>query len=99
MGWRLCRSAWGNGFATEAAKEALTDAFARRDFDLVLAITSITNQRSEAVVRRLEAIRRTDLDFEHPDDFTGPCLVYAATGTKCSHSSLPTLSGRHPRPT
>jgi RimJ/RimL family protein N-acetyltransferase len=27
IGWRLVHDAWGNGFATEAARAALTDAF------------------------------------------------------------------------
>jgi RimJ/RimL family protein N-acetyltransferase len=43
IGWRLARSAWGHGYATEAA---LDDVFARCDLSEVLAYTALDNLRS-----------------------------------------------------
>ena len=36
-GWRLARSAWGHGYASEAARAALDDALARPGVAEVLA--------------------------------------------------------------
>jgi RimJ/RimL family protein N-acetyltransferase len=53
IGWRLMRSAWGNGYATEGAKAALRDVFARCGVAEVLAYTAPDNLRSRAVMERL----------------------------------------------
>lgn len=75
IGWRLCRSAWGRGYATEAGEAALKDAADRLGISNVLAYTSVNNHQSEAVMKRLQMERRFDLDFVHPNGFTGPVLV------------------------
>jgi len=66
IGWRFARWAWGAGYATEAASLCLDDAFSRLGLDGVVAFTTTTNVRSEAVMRRLAMHRRMDLDFDHP---------------------------------
>ncbi|MEP3049292.1 MAG: GNAT family N-acetyltransferase [Roseibium sp.] len=63
LGWRLARSAWGNGFASEAAVAILADAFSRLNFPEVLAYTGPDNLRSQEVMERLKLRRRKDLDF------------------------------------
>jgi RimJ/RimL family protein N-acetyltransferase len=63
IGWRLVRSAWGCGYATEAAKAALRDAFARPGLKQVLAYTAPDNIRSQAVIKRLGLQRDHSLDF------------------------------------
>lgn len=53
IGWRLARVAWGHGYATEAATEALR--FALEDLRLapVWSMTALANQPSIAVMRRI----------------------------------------------
>jgi len=63
IGWRLVRSAWGKGYATEAAKAALEDAFSRVRLPEVLAYTAPDNARSQAVMGRLGLKRDTSRDF------------------------------------
>lgn len=63
IGWRLVRSAWGLGYATEAAKPALEDIFARVGLDEVLSYTSADNLRSRAVMERLGLRRDRARDF------------------------------------
>jgi RimJ/RimL family protein N-acetyltransferase len=64
IGWRLARSAWGKGYATEAARAALDDVFTRTKIAEVLAYTSIDNARSQAVMMRLGLRRDPSLDFD-----------------------------------
>jgi RimJ/RimL family protein N-acetyltransferase len=66
IGWRLVRSAWGAGYATEAARAAIADGLVRLGFPNVWAFTSPSNVRSQAVMNRLGLKRRNDLDFDNP---------------------------------
>ena len=54
VGWRLHPSFWGNGYATEAAREALTAASAHLALDRVIAVIDPANAASIAVAIRLE---------------------------------------------
>jgi RimJ/RimL family protein N-acetyltransferase len=63
FGWRLVRSAWGQGFASEAATACIRDAFDRAGLDQLLAYTSSDNARSIAVMSRLGLVRRPEMDF------------------------------------
>lgn len=67
IGWRLMRSAWGRGYATEAAAAALHDGFARCGLTEVLAYTAAENRRSQAVMARLRLRRDPPRDFSAPD--------------------------------
>ena len=66
IGWRLMRSAWGHGYATEAAQAALHDAFTRCGLTEVLAYTAADNLRSQAVTARLGLRRDASRDFSEP---------------------------------
>jgi len=66
IGWRLVRSAWGQGYATEAARAALLDAFTRVGLTEVLAYTSSDNTRSQSVMTRLGLERTPARDFSAP---------------------------------
>lgn len=63
VGWRLTRKAWGFGYATEAARAALSDAFTRCRLREVLAYTASDNLRSHAVMQRLPLVRDPGRDF------------------------------------
>jgi RimJ/RimL family protein N-acetyltransferase len=66
IGWRLVHAAWGQGYATEAAKASLRDVFARVRLKEVLAYTSADNVRSRAVIQRLKLQRAASLDYSEP---------------------------------
>jgi RimJ/RimL family protein N-acetyltransferase len=66
VGWRLARSAWGNGYATEAARAALDFGFGEVGLAEVVSFTSVANARSRAVMERLGMSHDPDDDFEHP---------------------------------
>jgi ribosomal-protein-alanine N-acetyltransferase len=66
VGWRLCAAHWGRGYATEAARAVLADAFDRLRLPEVVSFTSATNERSVRVMQRLGMARDLAGDFEHP---------------------------------
>lgn len=66
IGWRLHRRYWGNGYATEAAIEALNFAFEVLSLDEVVSFTTVRNHRSRSVMERLGMVN-THQNFYHPD--------------------------------
>ncbi|MFI6630075.1 GNAT family N-acetyltransferase [Nonomuraea fuscirosea] len=66
IGWRLARPAWGQGYATEAARRAVTYAFDEAGLDAIISMTAASNLRSQAVMRRLGLTRDPAEDFAHP---------------------------------
>src|SRR5438445_8292083 len=94
IGWRLIRKAWGNGYATEAARAALIDVFRRVKLLEVLAYTDAQNIRSQAVMRRLGLSRDASRDFAVCGDRLGTWrgLVWTA------HENLIASAGALPGP-
>ncbi|MFD5758242.1 GNAT family N-acetyltransferase [Streptomyces sp. NPDC127044] len=79
IGWRLMRSAWGHGYATEAALACLTFGFEALGLPEVVASTTVHNLRSQAVMRRIGMTREPADDFEDPSVPEGPlrhCVLY-----------------------
>jgi RimJ/RimL family protein N-acetyltransferase len=66
VGWRLARAAWGQGYATEAARAALDFGFERIGLEEVVSFTVAGNARSRRVMERLGMRRRPEEDFDHP---------------------------------
>jgi RimJ/RimL family protein N-acetyltransferase len=67
IGWRLAREHWGKGYATEAARAVLNDAFGRVGLDEVVAFTVPANVRSQLVMQRLGMTHTAADDFDHPN--------------------------------
>lgn len=61
LGWRLARSAWGHGYATEAAIAARDDAFARLHFNELISIIHPENTRSQRLAARLGMAREREV--------------------------------------
>ncbi len=64
VGWRLAHEAWGVGYATEAAREALRFGFEELGLPEIVALTTPGNHRSRAVMDRLGMT--FDRTFDHP---------------------------------
>jgi RimJ/RimL family protein N-acetyltransferase len=73
IGWRLARSSWGRGYATEAARAVLTFGFETLGLPEIFAITAAGNVRSQAVMQRLGMTHNPADDFEDSNaDPNGP---------------------------
>ncbi|MEZ4233345.1 MAG: GNAT family N-acetyltransferase [Polyangiaceae bacterium] len=67
VGWRLGHEHWGQGYASEAARAALSCAFERLGLEEVLSFTSLPNRRSARVMQRIGMRRDEASDFAHPN--------------------------------
>ena len=65
IGWRLKRAAWGNGYATEGAKECISIGFERLGLEEVVSFTTLTNLPSVRVMERI-GMANANANFEHP---------------------------------
>jgi len=65
IGWRLARTYWGRGYATEAARACLDFAFDQLDLSEVFAFSSVPNMKSRAVMERLD-MANIEANFDHP---------------------------------
>jgi ribosomal-protein-alanine N-acetyltransferase len=66
IGWRLARAAWGEGYATEAARAALAFGFEQVGLAEIVAFTTVANARSRAVMERIGMTHDAADDFDHP---------------------------------
>ena len=64
VGWRLARSAWHHGYATEAGAAALAVGFDGVGLERIWSMTAVSNTPSQAVMQRLGMSRFTY--FDHP---------------------------------
>lgn len=71
LGWRLAVRFWGQGYATEAAQAAVRFGFDTLGLAELVSFTTRTNQRSQAVMRRLGMTRDPADDFIR-DGIEGP---------------------------
>ena len=62
--WRLHRSYWGHGYATEAARAAIADGFERCGLQQVVAFTAVQNVASQRVMQRVGMTLAGE--FDHP---------------------------------
>ncbi len=66
IGWRLARSGWGHGYASEGALAVLAYGFGPLGLAGVVSFTATTNLRSQAVMQRIGMVRDPAEDFDHP---------------------------------
>lgn len=79
IGWRLTRSAWGHGYATEAALACRAFGFETLGLSEIIATTTVHNLRSQAVMRRIGMTHDPADDFDDPSVPEGPlrrCVLY-----------------------
>lgn len=69
IGWRLARRAWGEGYATEAARAVLAQGFGALALSEIFAVTTAGNLRSQAVMTRIGMVRAPAGDY---DDLSAP---------------------------
>lgn len=66
VGWRLARAFWGQGYATEGARKAISYGFEVIGLSEIVAFTAQSNLRSIAVMKRLGMTHEETDDFDHP---------------------------------
>ena len=66
VGWRLSKDAWGNGYASEAARASLAYGFGPAGLDEVVSFTATTNKPSQRVMERIGMTHDEAEDFDHP---------------------------------
>ncbi|MBN9673169.1 GNAT family N-acetyltransferase [Roseibium aggregatum] len=80
IGWRLNQSAWGKGYASEAAKAWLRFGFETVGLEEIVAFTIPANEPSRKVMTRIGMTRDDDGDFLHPslpaDHPVAPHVLY-----------------------
>ncbi|MEM6307417.1 MAG: GNAT family N-acetyltransferase [Pseudomonadota bacterium] len=73
IGWLMLEGHEGQGYATEAARAAVDDAYLRLGWDTAVSYIDPLNAASIAVADRLGAVLDPDAPQPKPDH---PCLVY-----------------------
>jgi RimJ/RimL family protein N-acetyltransferase len=64
IGWRLKKSAWGKGYATEGAKRCLEYGFNELNLEKIVATCTLNNAKSERVMKKIGMTRQGE--FLHP---------------------------------
>jgi RimJ/RimL family protein N-acetyltransferase len=72
VAWRLVRSYWGRGYATEAARATLDYGFDKLALSEIVAVTVPANLRSRRLMERLGMKHDPDDDYDHPNVPEGP---------------------------
>lgn len=67
IGWRLAPSAWGHGYATEAAHAAVAFGFTTLALPEIVSFTVPANLPSQRVMERIGMTRDPSADFDHPN--------------------------------
>jgi len=81
IGWRLKRSAWHQGFATEGAKRVLDYAFNSLNLQQIYSFTPEINSRSEHVMKKINMKKVKTFDFSlfRYNDRLCKCVLYEMT--------------------
>jgi RimJ/RimL family protein N-acetyltransferase len=66
IGWRLARTEWGRGYASEGARGVLAHAFGPLGLNEVVSFTVPANRRSRRVMEAIGMRHDPAGDFDHP---------------------------------
>lgn len=66
IGWRLAAEHWGQGYAREAAREALAYGFDQARLSEIVSFTVPANVRSQKVMQAIGMTHDPRDDFDHP---------------------------------
>ncbi|WP_271855739.1 GNAT family N-acetyltransferase [Patiriisocius marinus] len=84
IGWRLAINAWGNGYATEAAKACLDYAIKNLEIKTIISVASNINTPSINVMKKIGM--HYSGEFNHPklveSSNLNPCIVYSYNSPK-----------------
>ena len=72
IGWRLKKSVWNKGYATEGAKRCLKFAFTDLNIKKIISTCSKYNTKSENVMKKIGMIKKGE--FHHPKLKNHPSL-------------------------
>ena len=79
IGWRLKRSVWGEGYATEGAKRCLQFGFEELGLESIISTCTQKNLKSEKVMEKIGMMKKGE--FNHPKLKAYPeyekCLCYS----------------------
>jgi RimJ/RimL family protein N-acetyltransferase len=67
IGWRLAAEHWGQGLATEGAREVLRYGFATLALEEIVSFTTVANARSRRVMEKIGLRHDPADDFDHPN--------------------------------
>ena len=73
IGWRLAKSSWGVGFATEGSKACLQYAFDKLGMDTIYSVASTINVKSLRVMEKIGM--EAEHEFKHPLLLSHPRIV------------------------
>lgn len=65
IGWKIKKEKWGQGFATEGAKECLKFGFNNLKLTEIYSLTSKLNLKSERIMQKIKMEKVAE--FEHPE--------------------------------
>jgi len=66
IGWRIAKNHWNQGYATEAARFVLHEAFEKFNLKEVVSFTAMPNQKSMRIMEKIGMTRDLKDDFDHP---------------------------------
>ncbi len=66
VGWRLAHEHWGQGFATEGARAAVSYGFQQLGLDEIVSFTASSNIPSRRVMEKLGMQEDVAAGFDHP---------------------------------
>ncbi len=72
IGWRFARTAWGHGYATEAAGVLMAHGFDTLGLGRIVAVLNGANSRSRRLCERLGMTEHGEREA-----YGGPCTLYA----------------------